>query len=172
MEQVTGLHRKSVLRLLHAPNLERKKREKGRGRTYGQALDQVILVVWESLVDYICAERLKPALLCTARHLPRFGSMQLTCGVEEQLGHQRSHRLFQPVLHLQEKRCQGEKVARSWDQVQMPYQRLLATGQLSPEQHTRLYSLYEQTNPLVLRRERSHLLAALWEVPSADTHVA
>jgi len=35
MEQVTGLHRKSLLRLLHAPPLERKKREKGRGRTYG-----------------------------------------------------------------------------------------------------------------------------------------
>ena len=37
MEQVTGLHRKSLLRLLHARTLERKQRAKGRGRTYGKA---------------------------------------------------------------------------------------------------------------------------------------
>ena len=35
MEQVTGLHRKSLLRLLHAQTLERKKRSRRRGRTYG-----------------------------------------------------------------------------------------------------------------------------------------
>ncbi len=52
MEQVTGLHRKSLLRLLHAPTLERKKRRQGRGRTYGLDVERVILVVWESL-DYV-----------------------------------------------------------------------------------------------------------------------
>lgn len=35
MEQVTGLHRKSLLRLLHAPTLERKKREKEEGAPMG-----------------------------------------------------------------------------------------------------------------------------------------
>jgi hypothetical protein len=35
MEHVTDVHRKSLLRLLHAPSLERKTREKGRGRTDG-----------------------------------------------------------------------------------------------------------------------------------------
>lgn len=84
MEQVTGMHRKSLLRLLHAPSLERKKREKGRGRTYGLAVEQAILVVWESL-DYVCAERLTPALLPTAQHLARFGSVHLTSEVQEQL---------------------------------------------------------------------------------------
>src|SRR5690349_13222227 len=84
MEQVTGLHRKSLLRLLHAPTLERKKREKGRGRTYGLAVEQAIVVVWESL-DYICAERLTPALLSTAQHLARFGGLHLSQEVEEQL---------------------------------------------------------------------------------------
>ena len=83
MEQVTGLHRKSLLRLLHASTLERKKREKGRRRTYGGAVEQVILVVWESL-DYVCAERLTPVLLCTAEHLARFGSVQLSGEVKEQ----------------------------------------------------------------------------------------
>lgn len=84
MEQVTGLHRKSLLRLLHAPTLERKKREKGRGRTYGLAVEQVILVVWESL-DYVCAERLTPVLLSTAEHLARFRSVRLTSEVRERL---------------------------------------------------------------------------------------
>ena len=84
MEQVTGLHRKSLLRLLHAPTLERQKRSHGRGRTYGLAVEQVILVVWESL-DYVCAERLTPVLLATAQHLARFGSVHLSHEVEEQL---------------------------------------------------------------------------------------
>ena len=35
MEQVTGLHRKSLTRLLHAASLERKKRQKPRERSYG-----------------------------------------------------------------------------------------------------------------------------------------
>jgi hypothetical protein len=86
MEQVTGLHRKSLLRLLHGESLERKKRSQGRGPTYGRAVEQVILVVWESL-DYVCAERLTPVLLSTAQHLAHFGSVQLNGEVEEQLAH-------------------------------------------------------------------------------------
>jgi hypothetical protein len=49
MHQVTGLHRKSLLRLLHAKSLARKKRTTPRKRTYGLAVEQVILLVWESL---------------------------------------------------------------------------------------------------------------------------
>jgi hypothetical protein len=56
MEQVTGLHRKSLLRLLHASSLKRTKRTTPRQRTYGLEVEQVILVVWESL-DSVCAER-------------------------------------------------------------------------------------------------------------------
>jgi hypothetical protein len=44
----------------------------------------VIRVVWESL-DYLCAERLTPALLPTAQHLARFGELRLSREVEEQL---------------------------------------------------------------------------------------
>jgi len=355
MEQVTGLHRKSLLRLLHAPTLERKKREKGRGHTYGLAVEQAIVVVWESL-DYICAERLTPALLSTAQHLARFGGLHLSQEVEEQLaeiseatvtrilrkyrsrkqrlpqkgperanhvrkpvpmkripwdisvpGHfevdlvqhsgessegiyaftlqmvdvatgwseriallgkgqqameggfrgilkrlpfavkelhpdngseffnhhlvrfwgetitglklsrsrpyqkndnrfveQKNETLvrqyfgtirletaeqvqamnvlydkmwvyynfFQPVMHLQEKICQGDKVIRHWDQAQTPYQRLLATGALGDEQMLRLQTLYEQTNPMTLRKEIYHLLATLWQLPQAATSVA
>jgi hypothetical protein len=40
---------------------------------------QIVVVVWESL-DYICAQRLVPQLLSTARHLARFGELD-TVGV-------------------------------------------------------------------------------------------
>ncbi|EFH84477.1 DDE-type integrase/transposase/recombinase [Ktedonobacter racemifer] len=355
MEQVTGLHRKSLLRLLHAPTLERKKREKGRGRTDGLAVEQVILVVWESL-DYVCAERLTPVLLSTAEHLARFRSVRLTSEVRERLaqiseatvtrilykyrsrkqrlpqkgperanqvrkpvpmkripwetsetGHfevdlvqhsgesgegifaftlqmvdvatgwservailgkgqqameggfrhilQRlpfavkelhpdngseffNHHLvrfwgeaitglmlsrsrpyqkndnrfveqknatlvrqyfgairldtpeqvqamnalyehmwiyynfFQPVLHLKEKVCQADKVVRHWDQAQTPYQRLIAAGGQSLDQRTRLQALYEQTNPMALRKEIYRLLDALWDTPCATASIA
>jgi len=70
---------------LHASSLNRKKRTTPRKRTYGLAVEQVILVVWESL-DYVCAERLTPVLLSTAQHLVRFGSVRLSSEVEQQLG--------------------------------------------------------------------------------------
>jgi hypothetical protein len=85
MQAVTGMHRKSLLRLLHARSLARKKRTTPRKRTYGLAVEQVILLVWESL-DYVCAERLTPVLLSMAQHLARFGSVRLTSEVEQQLG--------------------------------------------------------------------------------------
>ena len=84
MEQVTGLHRKSLLRLLHAPSLERRPRTRQRGRTYGAPVEWVVVKVWESL-DFICAERLTPTLVETARHLAHFGVLTLPPPVEAQL---------------------------------------------------------------------------------------
>src|SRR6266566_3194513 len=84
MEQVTGLHRKSLTRLLHAASLERKKRQKPRERSYGAEVEEVIVLVWESL-DYICAERLTPVLLPMAQHLARFDAVKLREEIEEQL---------------------------------------------------------------------------------------
>jgi hypothetical protein len=84
MEQVTGLHRKSLTRLLHAASLERKKRQKPRERSYGAEVEEVIVLVWESL-DYLCAERLTPVLLPMAQHLARFGAVKLREEIEEQL---------------------------------------------------------------------------------------
>ena len=85
MEEVTGLHRKSLLRLLHAPSLERQPRTRQRGRAYGEEVERVVLRVWASL-DYICAERLTPTLLETARHLARFGELTLSAEVAGQVG--------------------------------------------------------------------------------------
>jgi hypothetical protein len=73
------------------------------------------------------------------------------------------YNLFQPVMHLSEKIVEGTKVRRKWDEAQTPYQRLLATGVLSQEQQERLHTLYEQTNPLLLREEIYTGLAALWD---------
>ena len=84
METVTELHRKSLLRLLHAPTLERQPRAGQRGRAYGAAVEDVIRVVWESL-DYVCAERLTPTLLHSAQQLARFGEVRLSTAVETQL---------------------------------------------------------------------------------------
>ena len=78
MEAVTGLHRKSLLRLLHEPTLERApKRARFRPRRYGAVVADVVRVVWESL-DYVCAERLTPALLPTAQQLARWEELVLT----------------------------------------------------------------------------------------------
>jgi len=84
MHQVTGLHRKSVIRLMHAASLDRKKRSRPRSRQYGLEVERVVVRIWESR-DYICAERLTPGLLVMARHLARFEPLGMTAQVEAQL---------------------------------------------------------------------------------------
>lgn len=84
MEAVTGLHRKSLVRLLNQPSLARRPAANCRGRTYGPEVERVIVVVWESL-DYLCAERVQPQLLPTAQHLAQFGEVHLTPHLETQL---------------------------------------------------------------------------------------
>jgi hypothetical protein len=86
MGEVTGLNRKSLIRLMHLPSLERApKRSRFKRRKYGSAVADVVRVVWESL-DYVCAERLTPALLETARRLAAWEELVLTVEVEEALG--------------------------------------------------------------------------------------
>jgi hypothetical protein len=85
MAAVTGLHRKSLLRLLHGPTLERApQRPRFRRRRYGAAVADVVRVVWESL-DYVCAERLTPVLASTAQLLAQWGELVLTPEVEAAL---------------------------------------------------------------------------------------
>src|SRR6266576_5007860 len=81
MEQVSKLHRKHLIRLLNGESLERKTRSTLRSRSYGLEVERVVLRVWESL-DYICAERLTPSLVRTAKHLATFGVLLLTAEVE------------------------------------------------------------------------------------------
>ncbi len=82
MRAVTGLHRKSLLRLVHGPTLERApKGPRFRRRRYGAAVADVVRVVWESL-DYVCTERLTPVLLSTAQQLAQWEELALTPEVE------------------------------------------------------------------------------------------
>jgi hypothetical protein len=85
MEAVTGMHRKSLTRLMTQRSLMRLPRRTQRGAIYGPEVRRIVRVVWESL-DCICAERLTPQLLATARHLATFGEIALTPLVVEQLG--------------------------------------------------------------------------------------
>jgi len=86
MGEVTKLHRKSLVRLMNAPSLERaRQKRRQKRRRYGAAVEDVIRVIWESL-DYICAERLTPALLPTARQLAEWEELVLTQDLEAALG--------------------------------------------------------------------------------------
>lgn len=84
LEELTELHRKSLVRLLHAPDLARHPRPRPRGRTYGSAVDDALRVIWESLDD-VCALRLTPVLVSTARQLARHGELRLEIALEQQL---------------------------------------------------------------------------------------
>src|SRR5258708_7548722 len=350
MQQVTGLHRKSLTRLMHTGSLERKKRVSPRGRTYGQEVERVTVRAWETW-DHMCDERVTPGLVPIAHPRARFELLGLTSQLEEQLARisratvarmLRKHRsqvrrlpqkgaeranaatkgvpmgripwdigepghfevdlvyhsgestagghghtiqlidvatgwseraavlgrsqkameggfecilarlpfpvkelhpdngseffnhhlvrywkdkvsgvqlsrsrpfqkndnrfveqkndtlvrqylgdlrldtpeqiaalnalyeqmwlyynLFQPVLHLCEKQWLGDKVVRKWDAAKTPYERVVASGVLSAQQHTRLQHLYEQTNPLQLRNALYRQLEALWQSTTA-----
>ena len=82
------------------------------------------------------------------------------------------YNLFQPVMHLREKLVEGDKVRRQWDEAQTPSQRRLSTGVLSQEQQEQLQALYEQTNPLQLRKEIYTGLAVLWDGALAQNETA
>ena len=51
MEAMTGLHRKSLIRLLAASSLVRRPQHAARKRSYGPAVAAIIVVVWEHRVD-------------------------------------------------------------------------------------------------------------------------
>lgn len=74
-QAVTGLHRKSTIRLLNG-SLQRRRRKRQRGRTYGAEMHAAMKVISES-VDYICAERLKPNLVWLAQHLAEHGELEV-----------------------------------------------------------------------------------------------
>jgi len=84
MEIVTGLHKKSLIRLMGG-QIVRKRRVKQRGSIYESEVDDALRVIAESL-DYPCAERLQPTLGWMAEHLSRHGEMEVNEKLIEQLG--------------------------------------------------------------------------------------
>ncbi len=83
MEQVTELHRKSILRLI-GRDLVRKPRQKQRGKTYGREIQAAVQVIARSL-DYPCAERLQPNLVWVAEHLEQHQELQISAEARQQL---------------------------------------------------------------------------------------
>lgn len=76
MEAVTELHRKSLIRLING-SLERKPRQRQRGRTYGAEVSYALSVIAESF-DYLCAERLTPNLVWMANHLATHDELEVS----------------------------------------------------------------------------------------------
>jgi len=83
MEAVTGLHRKSLIRLMNR-SLERKPHRKQRGRTYGPEVGDALRVISESF-DYLCAERSQPNLEWMATHLAHHGELETSQHLLDQL---------------------------------------------------------------------------------------
>src|SRR5437667_3711762 len=142
---------------------------------------------WKEKVTGIQLSRSRPYQKNDNRHVEQkndtlvrqyFGELRLDTAEQIAAGNALYERmwvyynLFQPVMHLSEKTVEGDKVRRKWDEAQTPYQRLLATGVLSPEQQERLQAPYEQTNPLQLRKEISTGLAILWDGALAQQETA
>ena len=75
MMAVTGLHRKSLIRLMGS-DLKRKPRVRYRGHHYGLEVKEALRVISESL-DHVCAERLQPNLEWLALHLARHGELEV-----------------------------------------------------------------------------------------------
>jgi hypothetical protein len=83
MEAVTELHRKSLIRLMNG-SLERKPRQRQRGRTYGREVEYALSVMAESS-NYICAERLTPNLVWMANHLAAHHELEVSPPLLEKL---------------------------------------------------------------------------------------
>ena len=81
---MTGLHRKYVCHLLNKDGPIRKSRQHQRGRKYGLRVTTAVRLVADAL-DWICAERLQPALPKTAAHLATFGELLVDEPLLEQL---------------------------------------------------------------------------------------
>ncbi|RMF43811.1 MAG: transposase [Anaerolineae bacterium] len=99
MQAVTGLHRKSLIRLLRG-DLRRKPRQRQRGFTYGAVVRDAVQLCAQAL-DYPAAERLKPVLGQTARDLARHGHLHLNEALIEALeviSASTVHRIVGPVL--------------------------------------------------------------------------
>jgi len=83
MEQVTGRHRKSLIRRLQT-TIRRTSRQRERERTYKDDVDTALRVIWESY-DYICAERLQPNLVALAEQLAAHDELALSPSLKTQL---------------------------------------------------------------------------------------
>lgn len=79
---------------------------------------------------------------------------------------------FRPVRKLIAKQRTGAKVAKYYDEPATPYQRLLASGDLSDSEHADLDALYLKLNPAALSEKIDELQRRLWRLGRQMTKVA
>jgi hypothetical protein len=82
--QVTGLHRKAAIRLLHRLGQPRTGKRRGRPRKYGTGAAEGLRVVWEA-ADRLCSKRLQPFLPEMVRVLRQHGEQMIDASTETQL---------------------------------------------------------------------------------------
>jgi hypothetical protein len=100
LEEVTGLARKSLIRLMGG-DLKRRPRQRQRGAHYGLELDRALKVIAESHND-ICAERLTPNLLAMAEQLARHGELHLTDRLRQQLARVSQATVYRRLARLRQ----------------------------------------------------------------------
>jgi hypothetical protein len=71
---------------------------------------------------------------------------------------------FQPVMRLESKLRVGSKVHRKYDTAATPYQRLLASRQLSHHSRQRLQQIYDSLNPIQLMQQIQQRQSQLMQV--------
>jgi hypothetical protein len=71
---------------------------------------------------------------------------------------------FQPTMKLAEKQRVGGKLHRRYEAAQTPYERVLASGQLSPAARRRLTKIYQSLNPAELKRQIEQTQNQLFEL--------
>ena len=84
MEAMTGLGRKHLIVRMNSLGPYRQRRWRERSRQYKADVEEAVALIADTL-DWICAERLKPALPKMAAHLAKFGEMRTTPVLLEQL---------------------------------------------------------------------------------------
>lgn len=84
LEKMTHLGRKHLIALMNSHQIVRRKRSRERGRIYDAEVASAISTVAEAL-DWICAERLQPALYSMAKHLQACGEMEVSSEVLDKL---------------------------------------------------------------------------------------
>jgi hypothetical protein len=79
---------------------------------------------------------------------------------------------FQPVMKLLEKTRIGSKIRKKYDEAQTPYQRVLASPDVSKEDKKQLRSQYRRLNPAELKRKIENLQRRLIQVASDKRKIA
>jgi len=79
--QVTGLHRKAAIRLLHRPSQPGAVKRRGRPRKYGTGVAEALRVIWEA-GDRLCSRRLQPFVPEMIKVLRQHGEQRIDAATE------------------------------------------------------------------------------------------